>query len=175
MVNTIRALLVGLLLTACAPVGAREHVDLGNVRLNEGKAAEALEHFESALVGVGAQDPELRLDAAMGKCEALASVDAQRCTKEFVRLADRATLGPASYNRMTVALYGEAEYEEALTVLEHGKARFPEQAILSSLIQKVGRALEASQAQNSENEALNEEVKKRLESLGYVGNDALQR
>ncbi len=53
----------------------------------------------------------------------------------------------------------------------HGRTKFPEEKRFDELLQKVWRSVKTSAADGTEDPAASA-ARKRLESLGYLGNDA---
>ena len=140
---------------------ARALVSEANTALNSGDYAAALSSFDAALGAIEPADAALRRDAELGRCEALAYVDANKAKSEFLALADRETLNYSAYNTVAVALTSEQKFDEAIAVLTKGKEKLPDEPKFEKLVQKVGDAAKNAGAGDA---------MKALEGLGYVGN-----
>ncbi len=153
-----------LCLIACSKRDSRELISEGYVELNGGDPERALRTFDSALSSLSEAQRAFRIDAVLGKCAALAQLDEVRAAKEFVSLADREDLSLANYSTLVIALKDEGHYREALNLLEHGAARFPDEPRFKALVQKIGEIADAG-----DDEAL--AMLEQLKRLGYVGNE----
>lgn len=155
-------LALGLALTACGGGGdARSLVSEANTALNSGDHQAALASFDKAIATVTPEEASLKRDAELGRCEALAYVDADKSKSEFLALADRESLNYSAYNTIAVALTSEQKFDQAIAVLTKGKEKMPNEPKFEKLVQKVGDAAKNAGASDA---------MKALEGLGYVGN-----
>lgn len=160
------------LITACALAflascgggsDPRALTDEGSKALNSGDYADAVKSYEKALaeIGTDTQNPDWKR-AKMGLFQARAQVDGTRAKEEFLQFAgaNPSAVNDGDFNLIASKLGSARKLDEAIAVLEAGKAAFPESQHLDALGKElVNRAKESGDAG-----ALDA-----LKGLGYVG------
>lgn len=156
--------LVLLSLAGCESKDARSLVVEAGREMGNRHYADALSNFDTALDMLTPADEALRKEALLGRCAALAWLDGPVAQTEFLKLAESGKLGADLYSGMAQELAESGYYGEAIAILEHGMERFPNKAILSRAVQKVGDMSKAAKTET--NSAMDD-----LKRLGYVGGD----
>lgn len=155
------AILGFLVLCACGGADPKSAIDDGYQALMKGDRAGALQAFDATLAGLDAHHPEYRR-AALGRCEALAVLDAAQAKSAFLELAQTKPelVKENDYSLMCSALLGADANLEAIHVMQAGRDRFVGSANMELLLESV---INASQR------AETPEAMQELEKMGYIG------
>ena len=137
--------------------------DSGYKALAIGDYGAAAGDFEQALEAIGVDATHASFGRAkIGAIEAYSQTDAARARSEFLAFAESHPdqLTDRDYNRIAGRLGDAGNLEEAIALLEAGKAAYPESTHLDAL----GARLVEQASQSGDSGALDA-----LKGLGYVG------
>lgn len=152
---------LGLLLALTLPLSACGSGDPETEAydaLNSGDYQTAVAKFEAAASDVDASAaPEDYAELMIGRCRALAHVDAEKAKTEFLALADEAELEPGDYSMVASELIGADELLVAIDLFHEGMKKFEDNSTMVQLKDKVLKMA-------SNNDAANDKLK----GLGYL-------
>lgn len=129
-----------LSLAACGG-GSGDAKEDGFQALQSGDYADAAADFEKALATRGQSDADY-VEVAVGQCQALAHVDAEKAKTKFLALGDQAA--DKDYSIVVAELVTAKELLVAVEVMEAGVTRFPESPKMQQLKDKVVKASQES-------------------------------
>jgi len=161
------AVLLCIVLCSIAACGEdsdpRALTDEGSKALNSGKYEDAAKSYRKALAELGSDsaNPEWKR-AKLGLVQAEARLDAAKAKNEFLEYAkgNPSRITDSDYN-LIASKFGDAgKIDEAIEILEVGKAAYPESPHLDALGKELANRAKASGA----TDALD-----KLKGLGYVG------
>ncbi len=150
-----------VLVAACGGSDSKALTSAGLAALGKGDAQTALSKFDTALAGMDRMDKNY-VRAALGRCEALASLDGARATRSFLELAATVPekVGEADFSRVCWALLKNGDRLHAMDVMKAGETRFPDSANMKATSTAVVAA--------TQREGKPAELQK-LDSFGYTG------
>ncbi len=156
-------LLLTLLISSCGSSDPKALTDSGSAALNSGDAAKAVSEFDKALGHMDASHADY-LRASVGRCQALARIDANRAKEDFLALARAQPSKVREPDFATVAteLVKANSIVQAVAVAEGGMKMFPDSPSMKSLRDQIGDAAK---------KAKDPEALKRLKGLGYAGDN----
>jgi hypothetical protein len=158
--RSILLLLGGLLLAACSGSDAQTLTSEGREAINRGDSKSALVKFEQALEGLDAKGSAY-LSAALGRCEALARLDAKKASAEFLKLAKAETqrITSQDFHLIVGPMLTHGSRVEAVDVMHQGVQLYPDDPKMKEIRELV---IEES------TKAGDERAMKALEGLGYL-------
>ncbi len=148
-----------LFLAACGGSDPKALTSEGYAALGKGDPKAALSRFDEALGGLTASDKDF-YRAALGRCEALAKVDAPEAKKYFLEIAaklGKATVREDDYSLVCNALIQANAATEAVLVMHSGMETFDKSEKMQQILAAVKAAAERSPSARSA-----------LEGLGYT-------
>ncbi len=153
-----------LLALAASCGGSSDPATLKNdayAAMDSGDSAAAVEKFDAVLAQIDASAPDY-IEVAVGRCQALAGVDAAKCATEFLALAESAAdkLTDKEYAAVASRLVNEKKYSEAIDLLDKGMKTFNESPKMKTLLDNVIA---------KSKEAGDDSVTSKLKGLGYLG------
>jgi hypothetical protein len=128
-----------LVFAACGGGDPRALTDAGSAALNGGKPELALESFDAALAAMGddARHPQ-RLEASIGRVQALARIDAKRAVTDFVALAKSgAAVGDNDFSLVAWELMRANAMKEAVDLMHEGQLLHPQSKTMAELKDQV--------------------------------------
>ncbi len=155
--------LASLLLLSLAACGGGDPKADGFAAYGSGDYTTAVAKLDEALASRTQADADY-LEIAVGRCQALAHVDAAKCQKEFLALAGANADGIQSqdYSMIISELVAAKGFEPAVMVVDDGIKRFTESPKLVQLKDKIVQ--ESKKAGDAG-------ALKALDGLGYLGDD----
>ena len=128
-----------LVLAACGGGDPRALTDAGSAALNGGDPQLALKNFDAALAAMGAEaaHPQ-RLEASIGRVQALARVDAKRAVADFLALArSGAAVGDNDFSLVAWELMRANAMKEAVDLMHEGQLLHPQSKTMAELKEQV--------------------------------------
>jgi len=148
-----------LFLAACGGSDPKALTSAGYAALGKSDPKSALAHFDEALAGLSVSDKDY-YRAALGRCEALARVDAPEAQRYFLEIAaklGKATVREDDYSLVCNALIQANAATEAVLVMHAGMETFDKSAKMQQILDAVKAAAERSPSARSA-----------LDGLGYT-------
>jgi len=127
--------------------------------LQAGEHERAAKLLGEALADIDPGAPEY-VEVAMGRCSALAHVDADACLVQFEQLENGGSPKPADYAAITGELTRARKHAAAIALVDRGIARFPDDQDLIALRTEVQQA-QSKPEKTSEQAA--------MDGFGYTG------
>ena len=149
-------LALSLTLVSC---GSSDPKKEGLEAIQSGKWDEAVASLDKAIAGLPAEAPDY-MEIAMGRCTALAHVDAPRAKAEFETLIQSGKTQMADFSTIVSHLMAANEYVPAIELMDKGLKQFPEQPEMVNLRNRVVLESKASGSPEAQNA---------LKGLGYAG------
>ncbi len=149
-------LALSLTLFSC---GSSDPKKEGLEAIQTGKWDEAVASLDKAFAGLPAEAPDY-MEIAMGRCTALAHVDAPRAKAEFESLIKSGKTQVADFSTIVGHLIAANEYVPAIELMDKGLKQYPEDPKMVNLRDTVVSKSKASGSPEAQNA---------LKGLGYAG------
>ncbi len=124
MSRALRTLLtvLPLVLTAC---GSGDPKKEGLDALQDSRWSDAVASLDKAIVDLDPSSPDY-MEVAMGRCKALAHVDAKKAQTEFETLVAAGKVKVADFSEVVSHLLSAKQYVPAIELMDKGIKQFPE-------------------------------------------------
>ena len=142
------------LLAGCSGGGGASDRDAGYKAYQDGEYSSAVAHLDKALADPKASAAD-QLEMAVARCQALAHIDAVKCTTDF--LAIGSAVQAKDFSLVVADLVNEEKFLEAIDLLEAGVNRFAENPKMEQLKTLVITASKEDPEANA-----------KLKGLGYI-------
>ncbi|MFT4539884.1 MAG: hypothetical protein ACI841_005092 [Planctomycetota bacterium] len=124
-----------------------------------GDAGGSVAKFDELLEGIDKNAPDF-IEVSVGRCQALAAVDPEKCQTDFLALAGNSgnSITDKDYSAVVSHLVSNKEFTPAIMIMHDGMKRFPESPNMQKLLESVTAASSKDPA-----------AKSLMGGLGYLG------
>jgi hypothetical protein len=128
-----------LVLASCGGGDPRALTDAGSAALNGGDPRLALRNFDAALAAMeGAAAHPQRLEASIGRVQALARIDPKRAVEDFLALAKSgAAVGDNDFSLVAWELMRANAMTQAVDLMHEGQLLHPQSKTMAELKEQV--------------------------------------
>jgi hypothetical protein len=155
------------LILTLASCGSGDPRQAGLRAIQAGEWSKAIELLDEAIADRSTDSP-IDVEVAMGRCFALAHIDAARAKTEFDVLVAAGKTRVADYEMLLDHLLAAPDLEPATQVLDAGMHRFPGDPSM----EKIKKQLVSETTRRSKgNDPAAERALNSLKSMGYLGGD----